>query len=72
LIQQIIPSATICTTAQFAADGSRFTIGFTNVIISYVYNGAQYVLDSNTTVPATYAPSAYRAISPDGKFMIYG
>jgi len=72
LIQQITPSATTSTTAQFSTDGSRFTIGFTNVIIAYVYNGAQYVLDSNTTVPVTYAPNSVRSISPDGKFMMYG
>jgi len=72
LLQQITPSPTICTTAEFSADGSIFTIGFTNVIIAYVFNGVQYVLDSNTTVLLAYIPNAKRAISPDGKFMLYG
>jgi len=42
------------------------------VIISYVYDGTQYVLDSNTTVPVSFAQTANRVISPDGLFIVYG
>jgi hypothetical protein len=46
-------------------------MGFANVIISYVYDGTHFVLDFNTTFPASYAAVALRGITPDGKYIIY-
>jgi hypothetical protein len=64
LLQSITPSATVCTYLSVSNDGSRFIIGYTNILISYIYVGPNYALDSNNTLPSTVFLKAI--LSPDG------
>jgi len=37
--------------------------------VAYVYYGSDYVMDYNSTLNT---PSSYRAITPDGQYIVYG
>jgi len=68
LTQSITPSPTACSRFAYSSDGSRIVVGCTNALVSYVYDGSQFVLDSNNTVASINA----LAMSPDGMYVFIG
>lgn len=69
VFQQLYPfSSAASTFLNVSSDGSRINAYNGNNVISYLFDGVQYKIDSNTTLPS-YVNST--AISSDGLYVIY-
>jgi hypothetical protein len=66
------PSASYFTSNTIAYNGLRFNSGSGMVLVSYLFDGTTYNLDSNNTFTTLVTGIYARALSPDGKYYLYG
>jgi hypothetical protein len=74
IFQQITPSATTIFSSNANYYGTRIDAVSLSLsaLVSYLYDGTTYNLDSNSTLTSLTTGISARTLSPDGKYYLYG